>query len=223
VITPISAIHIDSNTEDLKEKKVVTVVEIKPSLSKLPKTESIQIPLNKPTVEPIPTTTVIPRVTVKPTKVTRKKTARKTVIRTRKRTAKSTPVKKVVKSKPVKISSFKTGTMTFRISAYDLSVQSCGKSRKAKGFGRTCSGFNLANKSRTSAMTVAADLRVFKLGTRIFIKFSGARLQKYNGVYTVRDTGGAVRGKRLDLFMGDGAHNEAMRFGVQTGNVRVVK
>lgn len=53
---------------------------------------------------------------------------------------------------------------------------------------------------------VAADPRVFPLGSRIQIH-SGP----YSGVYTVADTGGAVRGRKLDIWVP--TCSEASRFG----------
>lgn len=62
---------------------------------------------------------------------------------------------------------------------------------------------------------VAADRRVLPLGTRIQIS-AGA----YSGTYTVADTGGAVRGLILDIWVPSCA--EAMRFGRRTVMVSVV-
>jgi 3D (Asp-Asp-Asp) domain-containing protein len=117
---------------------------------------------------------------------------------------------------------YKSDKMIFKVSAYELSVASCGKSRSNPNFGLTCTGFNLANKSRIQAMTIAADKRILPLGTKVSIEFQGIAI-KYNGIYTVRDTGGAIKGHKLDLFMGDGTYRECMDFGVQIGNVKVIQ
>lgn len=118
---------------------------------------------------------------------------------------------------------YKSDDMTFRISAYDLSVASCGKSRSNKNFGQTRSGYNLANKNRIQTMTIAADLNILPMGTKVYIEFKNYKVNKYNGVYTVRDTGGAIHGYKLDLFMGDGSYDECMVFGVQMANVRIIE
>jgi 3D (Asp-Asp-Asp) domain-containing protein len=102
-------------------------------------------------------------------------------------------------------------------------VASCGKARSNKNFGKTRSGYNLANKSHSEAMTIAADLDILPMGTKVYIEFKNARVSKYNGVYTVRDTGGAIHGYKLDLYIGDDAYQEAMDFGVQRAYVRVVE
>lgn len=58
---------------------------------------------------------------------------------------------------------------------------------------------------------IAADPRVLPLGSRINI--SGA----YSGTYLVSDTGGAVKGKRLDIWMP--SCSEARRFGRRSVSV----
>ena len=63
---------------------------------------------------------------------------------------------------------------------------------------------------------VAADPRVFSLGTRIRVEATG----NYDGVYRVLDTGPKVRGHRIDLFIAD--CGEARRFGRRSVRVTVV-
>lgn len=62
---------------------------------------------------------------------------------------------------------------------------------------------------------VAADPRILPLGTRINIDAGS-----YSGTYTVADTGGAVRGRILDIWVPSCA--EANRFGRKTVKVSVV-
>jgi 3D (Asp-Asp-Asp) domain-containing protein len=62
---------------------------------------------------------------------------------------------------------------------------------------------------------VAADRRVLPLGTRIQITAGS-----YSGTYTVADTGGAVRGRILDVWVPSCA--EAMRFGRKNVMVSVL-
>jgi len=75
--------------------------------------------------------------------------------------------------------------------------------------GRTASGGGVRRG------IVAADRRVLPLGTRIQIS-AGA----YSGTYTVADTGGAVKGNILDIWMPSCA--EANRFGRRTVMVSIV-
>lgn len=62
---------------------------------------------------------------------------------------------------------------------------------------------------------VAADTRLLPLGTKIYINGGG-----YSGTYTVTDTGGAVRGNILDIWVP--SCSEAMRFGRRTVTVSIV-
>lgn len=66
--------------------------------------------------------------------------------------------------------------------------------------GRTASGKQVARG------LIAADRRVLPIGTRV-------RLQagSYSGEYLVADTGGAVRGRKIDIWVP--STSEAMRFG----------
>lgn len=75
--------------------------------------------------------------------------------------------------------------------------------------GRTASGSNVRRG------IVAADRRVLPLGTRIQIEAGS-----YSGTYTVADTGGAVKGRILDIWVP--SCSEAMRFGRRTVMVSVV-
>ena len=62
---------------------------------------------------------------------------------------------------------------------------------------------------------VAADPRVLPLGTRIFIN-AGA----YSGSYIVADTGGAIKGRILDVWVPN--CSEAMRFGRKSVSVSLL-
>jgi 3D (Asp-Asp-Asp) domain-containing protein len=87
-----------------------------------------------------------------------------------------------------------------------------GKSFRATAYclkGRTASGGSVRRG------IVAADRRVLPLGTKIQIS-AGA----YSGIYTVADTGGAVRGNILDIWVPSCA--EANRFGRKTIKVSVL-
>ena len=77
--------------------------------------------------------------------------------------------------------------MAFRATAYCIKGKTALGSAARRGF-------------------VAADPRILPLGTRIEIQ-NGA----YSGTYTVADTGGAVKGHILDIWVASCA--EAIRFG----------
>lgn len=111
------------------------------------------------------------------------------------------------------------------VTAYDLSVQSCGKPIGSRGYGLTASGYDISKKSREEAKTIAVDPRVIPLGKKVEITFKEPHMQKYNGIYVARDTGGAIKGNKIDLFMGDFRSNEpakeAINFGVQKATLKV--
>jgi 3D (Asp-Asp-Asp) domain-containing protein len=75
--------------------------------------------------------------------------------------------------------------------------------------GRTASGGGVRRG------IVAADPRVLPLGTRIYMSAG-----PYSGTYVVADTGGAVKGRILDVWVPNQA--EAMRFGRRKVTVSVL-
>jgi 3D (Asp-Asp-Asp) domain-containing protein len=66
--------------------------------------------------------------------------------------------------------------------------------------GRTASGANVRRG------LIAADRRLFPLGTRVRLEAGG-----YSGEYLVADRGGAIRGRIIDIWVP--STREAMRFG----------
>lgn len=81
---------------------------------------------------------------------------------------------------------------------------------------RTATGYSLVRKSRTDAMTVAVDKRVIPLNTKLYIEFPSP-YSHFSGYYTARDTGGAIKGNKLDLYIGWSNIREAYQFGVRKG------
>jgi 3D (Asp-Asp-Asp) domain-containing protein len=77
--------------------------------------------------------------------------------------------------------------LTFTATAYSLR-------------GRTTTGGNVRRG------VIAADRRVLPLGTRVRLEAGS-----YSGEYVVADTGGAVRGRKIDIWVPQ--TSEAMRFG----------
>ncbi|MGQ9897128.1 MAG: 3D domain-containing protein [Acidobacteriota bacterium] len=63
---------------------------------------------------------------------------------------------------------------------------------------------------------VAADPRVLPLGSVVKIHAG-----QYSGLYHVKDTGGRIRGRRLDIYMP--ATRDAIRFGRRTVRVEVIR
>ena len=91
----------------------------------------------------------------------------------------------------------------FTATAYDLSVESCGKPIGSRGYGITSTGKSLVGHTRTSAKTVAVDPEVIKYGTKLYIEFVDERFKYMNGIYVADDSGGKIKGRRIDVFMGD--------------------
>lgn len=83
-------------------------------------------------------------------------------------------------------------SFTVTATAYDLSYASCGKYPGEKGYGITASG----TKARPG--TVSVDPRVIPLGTKLYIE-SLDGTPDY-GFAIAEDTGGAIKGNRIDLF-----------------------
>jgi 3D (Asp-Asp-Asp) domain-containing protein len=73
-----------------------------------------------------------------------------------------------------------------------------------------------ANGGAVRRGVVAADRRMLPLGTKIYVD-AGA----YSGMYTVADTGGAVKGNILDIWVP--SCSEANRFGRKSIGVSIVE
>lgn len=99
----------------------------------------------------------------------------------------------------------------------DLNLEGATAASESKSFratayclkGRTASGKNVRRGF------VAADPRVLPLGTQIEVDAGS-----YSGTYTVADTGGSVKGRKLDIWVP--SCSEANRFGRRSVKVSVV-
>lgn len=91
------------------------------------------------------------------------------------------------------------------------------KRSNARGFRATayCLKGRTANGGGVRRGIVAADPRLLPLGTRIYVE-AGA----YSGTYTVTDTGGAIKGNILDIWVP--SCGEAVRFGRRSISVSVL-
>ncbi|WP_248928518.1 3D domain-containing protein [Paenibacillus hamazuiensis] len=95
--------------------------------------------------------------------------------------------------------------LTTTLTAYTAGVESTGKSPSHPQYGITYSG-SRAEEGRT----IAVDPAVIPIGATVYIDGIGIR--------KAEDTGSAVRGQRIDVFMND--VKEARQFGVKK-NVKV--
>jgi len=85
----------------------------------------------------------------------------------------------------------------------------------------TATAYCQDGKTKSGAHThegiVAADPRVLPVGSVVRIESP----RQYSGIYTVMDTGGAIDGRKLDIFIPDCAR--AKKFGRQTVQIRVLR
>lgn len=106
----------------------------------------------------------------------------------------------------------------FTATAYDNSVQSQGK-----WVNQTATGFSLKGHTLESARCIAVDPKVIPLGSKVRLTFSG-EYSHLNGIYTAYDTGGAIKGRKIDVFFGDGNVKQAVRnFGRRQVKVEILK
>jgi len=112
-------------------------------------------------------------------------------------TAVKEEVKAPVQSEPKQAQSIapQGRTMTVEATAYGADCAGCS--------GITATGLNV--KSNPGARIIAVDPSVIPLGSKVYIEGYGN--------YTAADTGGAIRGNRIDVFMGTEA--SATSFGRQ--------
>ena len=125
------------------------------------------------------------------------------------------PVAEVIKTNPI-----------FTITSYDLSPQSCSKSRSDIGFGVTKDGTKLKNKSWKSIKIISADPLVIPLNSKVRLTFIDPKYKKYsNIIYRCADTGSAIIGNKIDLFIEDGngkVSQEVIDFGVTKAYVEII-
>lgn len=102
--------------------------------------------------------------------------------------------------------------LTMTATAYDLSYESTGKKPGDKYYGITASG------TKVREGVVAVDPKVIPLGTKLYVESLDGR--KDYGFCVAEDTGGAIKGNRIDLFFNSG--EEAKRFGVRKVKVYIL-
>lgn len=98
--------------------------------------------------------------------------------------------------------------------AYEAGPRSTGKRPGDKGYGITASG------ARAKRGTVAVDPRVIPLGTKLYIKSLTPGVPDY-GFAIAQDTGGAIKGNKIDLFMN--TVWECLQFGRRPVMVYILK
>ena len=93
------------------------------------------------------------------------------------------------------------------ITAYTAGYESCGKLPSHPAYGIT------ANGNKVKKGIVAVDTRVLPFGSIIYIEGVG--------VFTADDTGGDIKGNRIDIYMEN--LDDAIKFGRQFKKVYVLK
>lgn len=117
--------------------------------------------------------------------------------------------KTVLKKEVVKYEKLSTETaksFTADVSAYTAGFESCGKMPEHPAYGITANG----NKVRKGI--IAADTNVLPFGTKVYIEGLG--------IFVVDDTGSAIKGNRIDIYMDN--VDEAVRFGRQNRKLVVL-
>ena len=115
--------------------------------------------------------------------------------------------------------------MEFIVTAYDLSFNSCQKSRGTEGYGITSSGFDLRGHTMDSARIISVDPHIIPLGSKVRLTFKEDKYKRYDNIYTALDKGGLIKNQRIDLFVGDNiwSKNKIKDFGVTTAYVEIIK
>ena len=96
--------------------------------------------------------------------------------------------------------------------AYDLSYASCGKNPGDLGYGVTYSG------TRARPGVVAVDPRVISLKSKLYVE--SLDYTKDYGFSSAEDTGSAIKGNRIDIFIGN--NRSALRYGKRGVKVYVL-
>jgi len=121
-----------------------------------------------------------------------------------------------------KVSRGSTESLRMRATAYDLSVESCGKKPDHLEYGITRTG-----TKATVGRTIAVDPNVIPLGSRVYVKFP-LKYSHLDGVYLAEDTGRLVKGNMIDVFLGEdkpgsrAIYKSVMEFGIQHVEVYVL-
>jgi len=72
-------------------------------------------------------------------------------------------------------------------------------------------GMTASGKRAVAGLTIAADPKVIPMHTRVYVEGTDAYGKKYSGIYEVMDTGSAIKGNKIDIFMS--TYDETKKFG----------
>lgn len=109
----------------------------------------------------------------------------------------------------------------FRMSVLLCALTTLGEARnRFDGFYTAtayCESGKTASTEHTRRHGLAADPRILPLGSRVRISNAGP----YSGEYDVIDTGGKIRGRKVDIFIPN--IREARRFGKRRVRIEVIE
>ncbi len=126
------------------------------------------------------------------------------------------PLFNITDTGDIKLAADEPFMQDFVATAYDLSYESCGKYPQHREYGITFSG-----KKAVKGRTVAVDPSIIPLGSLVYIKFP-MPYQQMTGWYTAEDTGSKIKGKIIDIYLGESALIEARQFGRRNVEIMVV-
>jgi 3D (Asp-Asp-Asp) domain-containing protein len=119
------------------------------------------------------------------------------------KTATSKPAAKKAKTTSSKSSKLKVvKTITVTATAYTANCKRCS--------GITATGINL--KKHPNLKVISVDPKVIKLGTKVYVEGYGYAI--------AGDTGGAMRGKKIDIFVP--SYKKAIQWGRKTVKVKIL-
>ncbi len=101
---------------------------------------------------------------------------------------------------------------------HEISAPPLPGSRVAFSASAYCKGLVTASGVAVQSGVVAADPELLPVGSVVELD---SLPQRYNGIYTVMDTGPAVQGRLLDIYMW--SCNEALQFGRKPVHVTVLR
>lgn len=103
-----------------------------------------------------------------------------------------------------------------KATAYCPCFECCGKNEWDEAYGITASGYDIFSEEKN---IIAADPKILPLGSIVDLYLINQfGTEEYVGQYFVEDTGGAIKGNRIDILYF--THEEAENFGI--ANVRLI-
>ena len=102
-----------------------------------------------------------------------------------------------------------------KATAYTKYYECTGKNPGDPYFGITASGLPV------EIGHIAVDPKVIPLHSKVYVEGKDELGKKYTGIYTATDTGGAIKGNRIDVYMED--FKEMYTFGIRQMRIYVVE